>query len=464
MLRALTLSIALASAAAATGQPPEPIRLTIRPAAAPVPALKYRLLPEMRDLTPGNAVILYYRAFSPEWSSYFRPDKPTLDALDNFLSLNSDDAKAGREAVAWVRANSSLKEVDRAARRSHCDWELTQRVREDGIGLLLPDLQVIRRFGRMLAARARLELFDEKYHDAATSLQSNFALARHLNNAPTLIHSLVGVAVAAEGQKQLDEWVSAPGSPNLYWTLTNLPRPLVDLQVPLQGERLFVDTIFPGIREALADPAAPPIAVEKLKSYLTDFSRVTDGNLKAILDLGNMAMLRYPAAKVYLRNRGWTDAQLQRIPTLQAVYMHEVGEYDAAYDELMKCFGLPSPRARTEVERLERQLAAKWDREGLVFGKTLLPAVMKVHEAGVRCERKFAALRVVEAIRLHLAAAGKLPMKLDELSVPVPVDPATDRPFEYAVRDGAAELIGPPPDGQAADARNSLRYVLTAGR
>src|SRR5438874_10736420 len=50
-------------------QPPAvPVtKLKIRPAAAPVPALKYRLLPEARDLKPGNAVILYYRSFSPEW-------------------------------------------------------------------------------------------------------------------------------------------------------------------------------------------------------------------------------------------------------------------------------------------------------------------------------------------------------------------------------------------------------------
>src|SRR5213593_2791887 len=50
------------------------VRLTVHPAAEPTPALKYRLLPEVRELTPGNAAVLYYRAFSPEWLTHLRPE------------------------------------------------------------------------------------------------------------------------------------------------------------------------------------------------------------------------------------------------------------------------------------------------------------------------------------------------------------------------------------------------------
>src|SRR5947209_4708791 len=40
----------------------EVVRVTIRPAAAPVPALKYEFLPEFRDQISGNALIHYHRA------------------------------------------------------------------------------------------------------------------------------------------------------------------------------------------------------------------------------------------------------------------------------------------------------------------------------------------------------------------------------------------------------------------
>src|SRR3954471_10434039 len=43
-------------------EPPSPTEITIRPAKAPVPALKYRLLPEARDQVPGNAAVFYHRA------------------------------------------------------------------------------------------------------------------------------------------------------------------------------------------------------------------------------------------------------------------------------------------------------------------------------------------------------------------------------------------------------------------
>src|SRR5205823_1759147 len=72
MLRTLlTLLAVVVSVAGAGAQPPaEPEiavrKLTVTPAAAPVPALKYKLLPDLRETTPGNAALLYYRAFSPE--------------------------------------------------------------------------------------------------------------------------------------------------------------------------------------------------------------------------------------------------------------------------------------------------------------------------------------------------------------------------------------------------------------
>ena len=70
----LTVYWLLAPASPALGQAKESpaIKLTVRPAAAPAPALKYLLLPELRDQTPGNAALLYQRAHSPEWFANIR--------------------------------------------------------------------------------------------------------------------------------------------------------------------------------------------------------------------------------------------------------------------------------------------------------------------------------------------------------------------------------------------------------
>ena len=43
---------------------------------------------------------------------------------------------------------------------------------------------------------------------------------------------------------RVEELIQAPGSPNLYWALTDLPRPLLDLRKALQGEKLITDAEF----------------------------------------------------------------------------------------------------------------------------------------------------------------------------------------------------------------------------
>ena len=61
VLLAFTIAVPFVHADA---RPGDPIQLVVSPAAAPKPSLKYRLIPDRRDLTPGNAATLYYRAMA----------------------------------------------------------------------------------------------------------------------------------------------------------------------------------------------------------------------------------------------------------------------------------------------------------------------------------------------------------------------------------------------------------------
>ena len=72
-LSTFTLCFAVGSPLLAAEPPMMALKLV--PAAEPVPSLKYRLLPELRDQTPGNAIMGYYRAFSPDWQSYRRKQR-----------------------------------------------------------------------------------------------------------------------------------------------------------------------------------------------------------------------------------------------------------------------------------------------------------------------------------------------------------------------------------------------------
>ena len=60
---ALVMLLIALSAGLAAGRFSSPsIPIVLRPAAEPIPALKYRLLPERSSLVPGNAAVFYHRA------------------------------------------------------------------------------------------------------------------------------------------------------------------------------------------------------------------------------------------------------------------------------------------------------------------------------------------------------------------------------------------------------------------
>jgi hypothetical protein len=96
----------------------------------------------------------------------------------------------------------------------------------------------------------------------------------------------------------------------------------------------------------------------------------------------------------------------------------------------------------------------------------LLPAIPKVIVNNNRLDRKIAALRIIEALRLYAAAHdGQLPEKLADITeVPVPLDPGTGKPFEYQRDKDAGTLIAPSLKAEYTTAPTGQRYRLTIKR
>jgi hypothetical protein len=441
------------------------INLRITPAKEPVPALRWKLLPELRDTTPGNAAMLYYRAFSPEWWSQYRRDPQTAEAMNKAMTMPLAELRdfAKREPIYWVRDSAMLREVDRAARRQYCDWNLTERVRDDGLGLQIPDIQSFRGFAQMLAVRARLELADGEFDKAAATIQTGLSLGRHVSEGPTLIQSLVGIAIAAVALNQVEEWIRTPDSPNLYWALTNLPQPMIDMRKPLQGERMNIDNLLPGFREALATRSAVPLHSIEQSNLQNKLALLRHGPVLSAFTLFHV-MKMYPAAKEYLFSQGWTAEQVADLPTFQAVMLHEVANYDRVYDEVLKWSALPYPLAAAGMKKSDALVAvqaAAHGSPGMSLAAILLPATGNVIGAANRIDRKIAALRCVEAIRLYAAKHGRLPASLADITeVPIPNDPTTGAAFQYS-SDGTAAVLTAPPAQPPASTANTFSFAIT---
>ncbi len=79
--------------------------------------------------------------------------------------------------------------------------------------------------------------------------------------------------------------------------------------------------------------------------------------------------------------------------------------------------------------------------------------------------RRLDAMQCIEAVRLHAAVTGRLPVRLDEIGeAPVPADPVTGKPCEYRIDGSRAFLSGPYPPGGPNIPQYTIQYELTRSR
>jgi hypothetical protein len=173
---------------------------------------------------------------------------------------------------------------------------------------------------------------------------------------------------------------------------------------------------------------------------------------------------RVQDARRRLVEAGFPEERAKSFPALQAVLLDDERQYLIRHDETIKWMGLPfwqgepgylaDPAQRDAKDTLFGQLLIT------LFGESS-PDIFKVRGAQARIDRRIAMLRTVEALRLYAADHDcKLPSKLSDLSVPVPDDPITGKPFAYKVEDTTAELRAIPPKVFETNSAYNLRYVI----
>ena len=61
----------------------------------------------------------------------------------------------------------------------------------------------------------------------------------------------MGIAIGAIIFGEVEQWEQVPGSPNLFWALTDLPAPLVDVAPAMRTELTTLYRSFPPLKEVL---------------------------------------------------------------------------------------------------------------------------------------------------------------------------------------------------------------------
>jgi hypothetical protein len=429
-------------------------RLTVRAAPVP-PGRTYSLLPDDRDRVPGNAAPFWLRASialreTPhkwtdrlyEWAS--RTETPLKDLPREEVRRLLDDYR------------QTLRLADEAALRDHCEWDVPPLTLEALSDLSLVEAQPCRMLANLLALRTRLELAEGHPDRALHSIQVGMALARDIGGGPTVVHGLVGIALAHIMLNHVEELLEQPEAPNLYWALTTLPQPLVDLRRAVGSELATVYRSYPELRrldEGRLGGAQAQAILEGMLAYLTEPVPNPSGPpRRRKLDLKELTAANRQEARPYLTAHGWKTEEVNALPDVQAVALYLLERYREDRADVLHWDALPVWQGQEGLLRLNQRLREDAaHHRGDVLGEVLLPWAAKVNQARGRLEEFVAALRCVEAVRLDAAAHdGKLPASLGDVTeVPLPVNPFTGKGFdgEYKVSGDTAVFDMPPPPG-----------------
>src|SRR5262249_5502394 len=151
--------------------------------------------------------------------------------------------------------------------------------------------------------RFRIEVAGRHYDDAIRTAKTMFAFARHLGENPTHAANQLGLSVAHLVLDVLEEMVQQPNCPNLYWALTDLPCPLVDLHKGFQGDRSRMTTELRPIRD---DAVMTEEELEKVVSRLSGMmglARIQAGQSPPDLRAGLLARAKDAEKVRVLRER-----------------------------------------------------------------------------------------------------------------------------------------------------------------
>jgi hypothetical protein len=422
------------TAATAKTRPDNPTReLAVDARAVERPLMKYRLLPAEYELHDGNAAPILLR-LCWEQIPYFSKVVPTFS---EYLDVPLGDARLRNEQDIFA----FYRTLKRAAYRRTADWEYPIG-EEPAATILLPDVQGARFVvGDGLAVWIRQRLARGQLAEAREGILVGLAVSRHYARTPFLITQLVCTHIDSLMLSRLEELVSQPDCPNLYWALSALPRPLVDVRRSIELEQRFLEMTVPGLDD-----------LDQLKTP-DQWTTRAKGVFNYFLEAGNSGPIASDAFKsilTRLENRARNElsewfaggpAQVAQMSSAEAVVRWLVHVNQEHSQEASALMSLEPPAAIPRLAALEKRITqfhAELGLQNLYTIQNTPGSFLSTH----RLERQIDALRVVEGIRDYAARHDRqLPTSLDAISdTPIPLDPLTGKPFHYEVKADEATL------------------------
>jgi hypothetical protein len=429
-------------------EPKGPIKLVVDPAKEPVPKLRYRLLPPPADLETGNAANTYRRGFIP-LSEHF---KDSRDKIDEWVDKPLD-------ALAKHRAEFNfpvLLPIDRAARMSHVDWDITKEILARGnLEIIDAEHSSARAAMQLIRIRSRIALLEGEFDEALRSYQTALAMAQHFGQAAGFSMHITAAMIGEMSADELQLFLQRPGAPNLYWALRAMPKPLFPvvsgLEIDFRASERYM-RLPPAIANEILSEAEAQLAFEAFHVQAEKFGsmghvdKLTPEQIKAGKVVQKLLLAENEKT---LRQAGRSEGDIKKMTPAQVYLLAALYHHRAVIDEILVLHTLPYAEAISKTTALHNGL-----RERALKNTTFaFTAVLLSPGSGhpltnqAKVERRFALLTTLEALRLHAAEKGVFPEKLADAVVPIPHDPITGQAFHYENKGGVVTLRSPSTTG-----------------
>ena len=357
----------------------------------------------------------------------------------------------------FVWENSTVfRNLEEGSRCDFCDFGIPFRETNSPIALLLPEIQCMRDLARALKVKVMLEIHEKRYEDAIASIRVGLAMARHTGKQPCLVCGLVGIAIQSMMLEQMQDMMNAPDCPNLYWELSSLPYPFLQMIDSAEIEKQILPQSFPLLRKAMTDPDAMlddewRLMLRQMNEMIGEMAgSVNDTSLLAKLPIKSHVIASYPAARQWLIGQGKSPSEIDAMIPDKVVGLHTAYETRLILSENFRTMYLPLWEQYDSSELVQERYFRNFGVnpfEGSYFARRmaglLLPAMQAARCAYQRMQFSIDIMRIAEALRDYAARhAGQLPETLDAIrEVPVPmVNPTTGRAYEYRLIEGQGQI------------------------
>ena len=447
------------------------LRLKVYPKAAPLPALKHRLVPAPAERTNGNAAPAYLKAMGFVEQNNARMELTKLEREWYEKATPEQQSNVDYPPYNWSKIPPSqlpLEQVERylhlisfqepmlydAARRKNYSQYRAMERESNPIGYLLPEVQQMRDLARKQIVRCRFAIAQNRTDDAVEIIGQMMAMANHVGQDEFIVSCLVGVAIQGLATTEGLNLSQQESTPNLYWAIAACPQPIIDVSNAIKTERSLLKRQFPSLNEVDETVRPKEYWSDFVKRILPKWNEFAEelntwnqtANLPSDLDSFQFATriaARYEPARRFLNEVcGMSNEQLDAYPTTQVAFLAMLKYHAIANDKATTLFYLPFSYKRklpdSDLKRWQAELG--WISKAV--DSFMLPS-SQIYEAITRENQRTALWQTVEALRMTASHNnGKAPATIDEFVVPAPLDPVCNKPFEYAVNENVVTLRG----------------------